>query len=575
MEPTSMKNFFIIIVIMILFLSSCSPSNQLTPSANAPTNAITPIPPTATEIPATPTFTPPPSTPTLFPETAFIKGVTLNNYGPNLDTSYAEEVIKQYILPAGIKYVALNPTCFGKDWKDTNIECTNEDIPGLMTTVSDQELINAIQYLHSVGLRVILKPHFLSINNLKSNLSEPRFGSSWGETEWQVWFDNYIIFISHYARIAEDNQVDLFVIGNEMEYSTQREQDWRRIIAAVREIYHGQLTYAANSWQFEASQIKFWDALDYIGTNAYSYFDEPIYDYTIDGMKIAWQPYIQRLEEISNEYGKQVLITEFGARSQDDYNTGTLHDWIATSYNGQEQSDHYKAFFETIDGKPWIKGVILWDVYTSPLQGGPNDISYTFIGKPAEQIVHGFFGGLSIAPTTVSNFVENPGETMIVYGENLAGDWRLWYEPDATTIPDLYSHNGHASSFSIRVSYSEYVGVWLIHDSPPLDMSKYKWLEFYILVGKNQPKHLLAVFEDWTTGINIGSRMALVNNPNYIEGGQYEPGTWQRVRIPLIDLGITDQRSTGFNILGCAWPCDFDNATDDVYIDDIKLIAGE
>ncbi len=556
--------------IFVLLLSSCSPPPG--PNTPFPSTLTYTLSPALTD---TPTIIPITHTPTLVPDTEFIKGVTMNNYGPNLDTVYAREVINQFIIPAGIKYVALNPTCFAKDWKDTNIECTNEDIPGLMTTISDKELINAIKYLHSAGLRVILKPHLLSINSLNSNLSEPAFGSGWSQGEWQIWFDNYIVFISHYAQIAEDNQVDIFVIGNEMEYSTKKEQDWRRIIASVRDIYHGPITYASNAWQFEASQIKFWDALDYVGTNAYNYFFQTISDPTIASMEKAWQTYIQRLEEISSRYGKPVLFTEFGARSQEGYNEGTGRDWIATSYNGQEQADYYTAFFESITGEMWVKGVILWDVYTSPLQGGPNDISYTFIAKPAEQVVHQYFGGQLILPTAIPNFIENPNDTIIVYDENLATSWRPWYAPEDKTFPDFRSSNGHDSSYSIRVALSEYTGLWLIHDSPPLDMSKYKWLEFYIMVGKSQPKHLLVVFEDWTTGINIGSRMALVNDSRYIEGGVYQPGTWQRVRIPLIDLGITNQMSTGFNILGCTWPCDFDYATDDVYIDDIKLIAGE
>jgi len=566
-----MKRKAFICIVFTLLLSACG-SSQPIPTATKTSNPSTS---TTTPLPATATITSLPPTPTLASEDEFIKGVTMNNYGPNLDTVYAQEVINQYIIPAGINYVALNPTCFAKDWKDTNIDCNNEDIPGLMTTVSDQELINAIQYLHATGLRVILKPHFLSINNLKSNLSEPKFGSSWSEAEWKIWFENYIAFISHYAKIAKDERVDIFVIGNEMEYSTYREKDWRRVIASVRKNYNGPITYAANSWDFEVSQVKFWDELDYIGTNAYNYFFGSISDSSIEGMKLAWQPYIQRLEEISKEFGKQVLITEFGAVSKQGYNTGVMRDWMASPYDGQEQSDHYTAFFETIKDKPWIKGIIIWDVYTSPSQGGQNDISYTFIAKPAEQIVRQYFSGQPIRPTAIPDFVENPNETMIVYDEYLATGWRPWYAPEDETFPDFRSPIGHESSFSIRVAYSEYTGLWLIHDSPPLDMSKYKWLEFYILTGKKQPKHLLAVFEDWTTGINIGSRMGLVNNPDYIEGGAYQPGTWQRVRIPLADLSINTQQSTGFNILGCAWPCDFDHETDDVYIDDIKLIAGE
>lgn len=42
----------------------------------------------------------------------------------------------------------------------------------------------------------------------------------------------------------------------------------RRLIRQIRRVYHGPLTYAAN-WSGEYKQIRFWDALDYVGIQAY------------------------------------------------------------------------------------------------------------------------------------------------------------------------------------------------------------------------------------------------------------------------------------------------------------------
>ncbi|MBL7941646.1 MAG: hypothetical protein JNM00_02715, partial [Flavobacteriales bacterium] len=467
-------------------------------------------------------------------------------------------MITEYILPAGIKYVTLYPTCLGRDAFDTQIACEYEPIAGKTgPSVEDKELINTIQYLHSVGLRVILKPHFLLISKIEDNFSGPELGYQWGDETWRAWFENYTAFITHYAQIAEDHQVDIFVIGNEMEYSTHREEDWRQVIASVRSVYSGPITYAANTWDFEALNVKFWDDLDFISTNAYNYFYQPINDVSIEGMRAAWEPALQQLEALSEQYGKPVLFTEFGASSKEGQTRGIARDWIAAPYDGQAQADYYTAFFKAIQDRPWVKGVILWDVDTQPLQGGPNDLAYTFIAKPAEAIVRQYFGGVPVTSTPIPQFVEVPADSMVVYDDELSFGWRPWFEEDATTFPDFQNPDAYSGQFSIRVAYSEYIGLWLVYD-PYLKLSKYKWLEFQIKVGNPEPKHLFAVFEDWTTGMNIGSRMALVNDARYIEGGGYQPGVWQRVRIPLIDLGLTDQYSTGFNILGCAWPCDQD-----------------
>ncbi|MEM8602267.1 MAG: hypothetical protein AAGF24_00335 [Cyanobacteria bacterium P01_H01_bin.121] len=45
------------------------------------------------------------------------------------------------------------------------------------------------------------------------------------------------------------------------------EHHWRRLIRQTRELYSGRLTYAANFDQYQ--QVAFWDALDYMGINAY------------------------------------------------------------------------------------------------------------------------------------------------------------------------------------------------------------------------------------------------------------------------------------------------------------------
>ena len=52
--------------------------------------------------------------------------------------------------------------------------------------------------------------------------------------------------------------------------TAKREENWRSIIEAVRAIFTkpDSLTYAAN-WGEEERAIRWWDALDYIGIDAY------------------------------------------------------------------------------------------------------------------------------------------------------------------------------------------------------------------------------------------------------------------------------------------------------------------
>ena len=68
--------------------------------------------------------------------------------------------------------------------------------------------------------------------------------------------------------LAEWNGSDLFCIGNELRQMTRYETEWRDLIATVRRIYHGPITYGAH-WESEFEKLPFWDAVDYIGLNNY------------------------------------------------------------------------------------------------------------------------------------------------------------------------------------------------------------------------------------------------------------------------------------------------------------------
>jgi len=79
-----------------------------------------------------------------------------------------------------------------------------------------------------------------------------------------AWFDQYRVFLEHYARLATRIHADLFCVGGEFVKLTPYEAEWRKLIARARELYPGPLVYAANhGTEFET--ITFWDALDYIG----------------------------------------------------------------------------------------------------------------------------------------------------------------------------------------------------------------------------------------------------------------------------------------------------------------------
>ena len=87
------------------------------------------------------------------------------------------------------------------------------------------------------------------------------------------------VFVPAMGNDAQAQGVELMCVGTELTSSVRYEARWREVIARVRSVYEGPLTYAAN-WHDEYLDIKFWDALDYAGLDPY---------FPLSDKEVAWQ----------------------------------------------------------------------------------------------------------------------------------------------------------------------------------------------------------------------------------------------------------------------------------------------
>ncbi|TPW11851.1 MAG: hypothetical protein FD129_1578, partial [bacterium] len=125
---------------------------------------------------------------------------------------------------------------------------------------TDESLVAITAHARELGLRVLLAPHL--------------WGRAWcgnwradDEAGWARLFAEYRRFALHYAALAAYTGADLYQVGKELKATAGREREWRELIAAVRAIYPGPITYGAN-WD-EYDHIAWWDAVDLIGINQY------------------------------------------------------------------------------------------------------------------------------------------------------------------------------------------------------------------------------------------------------------------------------------------------------------------
>lgn len=244
------------------------------------------------------------------------------------------------------------------------------DIPLDGVQVSDDELVWAIREAHSLGLRVCLKP----VVNV--------FDGSWrahigffdhevpGEPTWAEWFASYRRFILHAARIASAEGCAMLCVGCEMVRADAQEQHWRALIAEVREVYAGLVTY--NCDKYQEDHVTWWDAVDVISSSGY---------YPIDG----WQAQLDRIERVVEASGKPFVFMEAGCPSRGG-SAALPNDWSLPGVpSSSEQLRYYEQMFRAVRDRPWVQGLMLWDwpARLYPEQEAADNDDYCPYGKPA------------------------------------------------------------------------------------------------------------------------------------------------------------------------------------------------
>lgn len=241
-----------------------------------------------------------------------------------------------------------------------------------------------IDIAHSHHFTAMVKPHVWMHNDWIGTYQLD------SEEEWREWEKSYSEYILAYAKMAQEHQAEVFCIGTELKYAAITRHDYFiLLIAQVRKVFHGKITYAANWDSYQ--DITFWNELDYIGINAYfplSQKDNP----NLEELELAWKPVVETLDEFHSKFGKPILITEIGYRN---VNKGAGNQWDLDSEprNDSLQALAYRAFFTTVYPKSWIAGAFLWKWEFDLENASPNTrfTRYSPQGKPAADVISTYF----------------------------------------------------------------------------------------------------------------------------------------------------------------------------------------
>lgn len=111
---------------------------------------------------------------------------------------------------------------------------------------------------------------------------------------------------------------------------------WRHLIDRIRRVYSGPLTYAANFDQYR--EIAFWDALDWMGINAYFSLRPPLSEKSPPeslsaALEEGWEKVFSELERFRSEQhleDRPLLFTEIGYTHRAN---STIHPWAGDGFS--------------------------------------------------------------------------------------------------------------------------------------------------------------------------------------------------------------------------------------------------
>ena len=282
----------------------------------------------------------------------------------------------------GVKHVALTPFAYVRGTDSAAFRYGE----GLDRTLTDADLLETCRQAHELGLQVCLKPHvwsnaFWGGGGSRQDMRAP-------DGDWDAWFAGYTGFAVHYARLAEQARVALYVVGLEyLQASLAGGGRWAAVASACREVYGGALTYAANWWK-EAERFGDWASFDYVGVNAYHELAVPDAP-TVDELVRAWARPMDSLVALGRKAQKPVLLTEVGLRA---VRGAAAEPWKQSGGGAADpdlQGRFYEAVLRAVAERPGIAGIYWWKWFTDWERREEDDY---VPGDPAQQVLRSWWG---------------------------------------------------------------------------------------------------------------------------------------------------------------------------------------
>lgn len=300
----------------------------------------------------------------------FQKGIAVVIYGNDREFETKTEKLLDHLASLGINSISLVFPFFQDNWTSSKVWVDEELTP------SEERLRLFIRESQRRGFTVMLRP----ILDEASLIPDGEWRGSIKPQDKDAWFESYTNLILGYAKLAEEEKVEILNIGTELTSLEDETNKWLNLLKAVRAVYPGQVTYSSN-WGISYN-VGFWDKLDFISVDAFFKLDVPEQT-TVEELVAAWQPWIKQMEAARAPFNKPIVFTELGTRSQ---RGSQRRPWLwdqGTPIDLETQRIYYAAACQA--SLKLVNGIYWWFTGLNLPPEPTQDPGFNPLGKPAAE----------------------------------------------------------------------------------------------------------------------------------------------------------------------------------------------
>lgn len=324
----------------------------------------------------------------------FFKGVTFGYYARNgYFSSEAARCEADKIAALKIPWVCLVSTVMQEQFSSTR------QFRDFTITPGDDELCDIIDYLHKLGIKVMLRPMLECWDGTQRCHIHLPNGEIFPDRPFRYldrWFENYQALTRHYTRIASRCGCEAYGLDSELNNLIINTDHWLKVIEVARAGFKGHLTTSLINTQNYANLLKdnpnhWFYALDSVGTSMYRPASKNGGG-TVEEMAEYLAGDVLKFREFAKVYGGNFYLGECGCCATE---TASMRPYFwnnGKKYDGEEQANYLAAVIRAFSAEPWWGGLLWWkwdeQNYRPQFHDDPaGDKGFTIDGKPAAQVM--------------------------------------------------------------------------------------------------------------------------------------------------------------------------------------------